>query len=62
MIFVDAIYFDSSKNGGIPNYEGFFPGKKKEDTRAYGNNKCFRWADVNDAPGLYCSENLAFLS
>lgn len=44
--------------------EGFpirkeFSKQKEEDTRAYRNNVFF--ADMNDAAGLYCSENLVFL-
>lgn len=63
MISVNAIYFYSSKNGEIPKYERIFELGDQEDTTAYGNIKGFlvRWADVNDAPGFYCSEELAFL-
>lgn len=61
MFFVDAIYSDSSKNGVIPNYEGIFQAKIG-GSKAYGNSKFVRWADINYAPGLYCSENFVFLS
>lgn len=51
MIFVDAVYFDSSKNGRF-SVKKEFSKQNEEDTRAYGNNVCL--ADMNDAAGLYC--------
>lgn len=38
-----------------------FSRQTQEDTRAYGNNEFVRWADIQDASGLYWLKNLAFL-
>lgn len=52
-VIFSAIYFDSSKNE--------FSRQNQEGTRAYENKNFVSWADINYAPGLYCSEILAFL-
>lgn len=38
-----------------------FSRQNQKGTRAYGNKNSVGWADINYAPGLYCSEILAFL-